>query len=77
MASFVVTVSAPPDRAQWDHLEDLGVHRAVVFVSPVRIDTERNEPKRHPAPQHRSPGRHDLPTFVDAGLLSPHTGSRS
>ena len=34
MASFLVTVSAPPDRAELDHLEDLGVHRAVVFVSP-------------------------------------------
>jgi hypothetical protein len=29
-----VTVSAPPNRAELDHLEDLGVHRAVVFVSP-------------------------------------------
>jgi hypothetical protein len=34
MAGFLVTVSAPPNRAELDHLEDLGVHRAVVFVSP-------------------------------------------
>jgi hypothetical protein len=30
----LVTVSAPPNRAALDHLEDLGVHRAVVFVGP-------------------------------------------
>jgi alkanesulfonate monooxygenase SsuD/methylene tetrahydromethanopterin reductase-like flavin-dependent oxidoreductase (luciferase family) len=31
---FLVTVSAPPDSAAMDHLEDLGVDRAVVFVGP-------------------------------------------
>jgi alkanesulfonate monooxygenase SsuD/methylene tetrahydromethanopterin reductase-like flavin-dependent oxidoreductase (luciferase family) len=33
-ARFLVTVSAPPNRAALDHLEDLGVQRAVVFVGP-------------------------------------------
>jgi hypothetical protein len=31
---FLVTVSARPDPAGLDHLEDLGVHRAIVFVGP-------------------------------------------
>ena len=30
---FLVTVSAPPNPAALDHLEDLGVHRAIIFVS--------------------------------------------
>ncbi len=33
-ARFLVTVSAPPNPAALDHLEELGVHRAVVFVGP-------------------------------------------
>jgi hypothetical protein len=33
-ARFLVTVSAPPNPSALDHLEDLGVHRAVVFVGP-------------------------------------------
>jgi alkanesulfonate monooxygenase SsuD/methylene tetrahydromethanopterin reductase-like flavin-dependent oxidoreductase (luciferase family) len=33
-ARFLVTVSAPPNPAALDHLEDLGVDRAVVFVGP-------------------------------------------
>ena len=33
-ARFLVTVSAPPNLAALDHLEELGVHRAVVFVGP-------------------------------------------
>ena len=31
---FLVTVSTTPNPATLDHLEDLAVHRAVVFVSP-------------------------------------------
>src|SRR4029450_6686922 len=38
----------------------------------VRIDAERNEPERHPAPQHRSPGATTITRFVDAGLVSPN-----
>jgi alkanesulfonate monooxygenase SsuD/methylene tetrahydromethanopterin reductase-like flavin-dependent oxidoreductase (luciferase family) len=33
-ARFLVTVSAPPNPSARGHLEDLGVHRAVVFVGP-------------------------------------------
>ena len=33
-ARFLVTASAAPDRAAVQHLEDMGVHRAVVFVGP-------------------------------------------
>jgi alkanesulfonate monooxygenase SsuD/methylene tetrahydromethanopterin reductase-like flavin-dependent oxidoreductase (luciferase family) len=33
-ARFLVTVSAPPNPAALAHLEELGVHRAVVFVGP-------------------------------------------
>ena len=33
-AGFLVTVSASPNPAALDQLEDLGVHRAVVFVGP-------------------------------------------
>ena len=33
-ARFLVTVSAPPNLAALANLEDLGVHRAVVFVGP-------------------------------------------
>ena len=33
-AGFLVTVSAPPNPAALDQLEELGVHRAVVFVGP-------------------------------------------
>ncbi len=33
-ARFLVTVSAPPNRAALAHLEDLGVDRAVIFVGP-------------------------------------------
>jgi alkanesulfonate monooxygenase SsuD/methylene tetrahydromethanopterin reductase-like flavin-dependent oxidoreductase (luciferase family) len=33
-ARFLVTASAPPNAAVLDQLEELGVHRAVVFVGP-------------------------------------------
>ena len=55
-ARFLVTVSAPPNPAALAHLEDLGVHRAVVFVGPpleqavstARLSSRPDEQKRGP-----------------------------
>jgi alkanesulfonate monooxygenase SsuD/methylene tetrahydromethanopterin reductase-like flavin-dependent oxidoreductase (luciferase family) len=73
-ARFLVTVSAPPNPSALDHLEDLGVHRAVVFVGPP---FEQGVSSCRPYPQpddqcHQRPARET----VSQGRL-PSNVSRS